>query len=59
MHHKPTVFIVDDDPAMRSSLRWLVESVGLHVQTYPSADHRHYRPWGCGNGGAGDENRSR
>lgn len=37
MHHKSTVFIVDDDPAMRSSLRWLVESVGLHVETYPSA----------------------
>lgn len=37
MHHKPTVFIVDDDPAMRSSLRWLVESVGLHVETCSSA----------------------
>lgn len=37
MNHEPTVFIVDDDPAMRTSLRWLIESVGLHVETYPSA----------------------
>ena len=27
----PTVFVVDDDPAMRASLRWLIESVGLSV----------------------------
>ncbi|MEO1007809.1 MAG: response regulator transcription factor [Planctomycetota bacterium] len=33
-----TVFIVDDDPSMRDSLRWLVESVGLHVETFPNAD---------------------
>ncbi len=32
-----TVFIVDDDEAMRSSLRWLVESVGLTVATFSSA----------------------
>ncbi len=32
-----TVFIVDDDPAVRKSLRWLMESVGLRVQTYGSA----------------------
>jgi FixJ family two-component response regulator len=32
----PTVFVVDDDPAVRKSLRWLMESVGLKVQTYSS-----------------------
>lgn len=31
-----TVFIVDDDPAVRKSLRWLVESVGLPVLTFAS-----------------------
>lgn len=33
----PTVFVVDDDAAMRTSLRWLIESVGLSVETYNSA----------------------
>ena len=33
----PTVFVVDDDRAVRESLRWLVESVGLEVETYDSA----------------------
>ena len=33
----PIVYIVDDDPAMRSSLRWLIESVGLTVRTCASA----------------------
>jgi two-component system response regulator FixJ len=33
----PTVFVVDDDPAMRASLRWLIESVGLSVRTYATA----------------------
>ncbi len=32
-----TVFVVDDDPAIRKSLRWLVESVGFSVQTFSSA----------------------
>lgn len=32
-----TVFVVDDDAAMRKSLRWLVESVGLKVETFSSA----------------------
>lgn len=31
-----TVFVVDDDPAVRKSLRWLIESIGLQVQTYAS-----------------------
>jgi len=34
----PTVYIVDDDPDMRDSLRWLMSTVGLHVATFPSAD---------------------
>ena len=33
----PVVYVVDDDPAMRSSLRWLIESVGLVVRTCASA----------------------
>ena len=33
-----TVFVVDDDQAMRSSLKWLIESVGLKVESYGSAD---------------------
>lgn len=32
----PTIFIVDDDPDMRRSLRFLVESVDLPVKTYES-----------------------
>ena len=31
-----TVFVVDDDPSFRKSMRWLIESVGLNVQTYAS-----------------------
>ncbi|MEN8214119.1 MAG: response regulator FixJ [Pseudomonadota bacterium] len=31
------VFIVDDDEALRDSLRWLIESVGLRVETHDSA----------------------
>ncbi len=30
----PTVFVVDDDADVRDSLQWLLESVGLHVQTF-------------------------
>lgn len=32
-----TVYVVDDDPAVRDSVKWLVESVGLRVQTFASA----------------------
>jgi two-component system response regulator FixJ len=35
---EPTVFVVDDDEAMRSSLKWLIESTGLRVETFDSAD---------------------
>jgi two-component system response regulator FixJ len=34
---KPTVFVVDDDPAIRESLRWLIESVGLNVKVFATA----------------------
>jgi FixJ family two-component response regulator len=37
MSDEPTVFVVDDDRAMRKSLRWLLESVELHVETFESA----------------------
>ena len=37
MPPEPTVFVVDDDPAMRESLRWLLQSVGLAVETHAGA----------------------
>ncbi len=30
-------YVIDDDKAVRESLRWLIESVGLPVETYGSA----------------------
>lgn len=33
----PTVFVVDNDPAVRKALSWLIESVDLQVETYASA----------------------
>ena len=33
----PTVYIVDDDPDVRDSLRWLLKTVGLRCVTYLSA----------------------
>jgi len=33
----PTVHVVDDDEAVRDSLRWLICSVNLKVETYASA----------------------
>lgn len=38
MTSEATVFVVDDDEAMRDSLKWLIESVGMKVRTYGSAD---------------------
>ena len=35
---KATVFVVDDDQAMRNSLKWLIESVGVMVESFASAD---------------------
>lgn len=37
MASDPTVFIVDDDQAVRDSLQWLIQSVGLNVVTFPDA----------------------
>jgi FixJ family two-component response regulator len=37
MKTDPTVNVVDDDGAVRNSLRWLIESAGLDVATFASA----------------------
>ena len=34
---EPTVFIVDDDSAIRKSVKWLVESVARRAETFDSA----------------------
>ncbi len=34
---EPTVFVVDDDEAVARSLRWLIETVRLKVETFSSA----------------------
>ncbi len=34
--NKPTVFVVDDDQGVRESIRWLIESVDLAVETFGS-----------------------
>ena len=38
MSNSPTVFVVDDDQAMRNSLKWLIETVGMKVETFASAE---------------------
>jgi len=35
--YSPTIFVVDDDEGMRSSLQWLLESEGLRVEIFGSA----------------------
>ena len=35
---EPTVFVVDDDPEMRNSLKWLIESVRLPVEVFECAE---------------------
>lgn len=37
MSHQPTVFIVDDDDEVRAAISLLMESVGLRVAGFPSA----------------------
>lgn len=37
MNTDPTVYVVDDDDAVRNSLRWLMESAGFRVATYANA----------------------
>jgi FixJ family two-component response regulator len=34
----PIVFVVDDDPSVRSSLKFLLSTVGLQVESFESAD---------------------
>jgi len=36
---QPTVYVVDDDEAVRESLRWLIESINLRVECFESAVH--------------------
>jgi RNA polymerase sigma factor (sigma-70 family) len=38
MNSESTVFVVDDDQAMRHSLKWLIESAGLRVRTFAAAE---------------------
>ena len=38
MSDAPTVFVIDDDPSIRSALERLVASVGLNCQTFATAD---------------------
>jgi RNA polymerase sigma factor (sigma-70 family) len=38
MTSDPVVFVVDDDPSVRSSLKFLLSTVGLHVESFDSAD---------------------
>ncbi len=37
MTQKPVVYVVDDDAAMRESLTWLLDSVGLDARAFDSA----------------------
>ena len=34
----PVVFVIDDDPSVRSSLKFLLSTVGLQVESFDSAD---------------------
>lgn len=38
MRENATIFVVDDDAAVRDSLRWVIESNGWKVETHPSAE---------------------
>jgi RNA polymerase sigma factor (sigma-70 family) len=38
MTRAPVVFVVDDDPSVRSSLKFLLSSVGLQVESFDSAE---------------------
>src|SRR6266481_7989731 len=38
MSQAPVVFVVDDDPSIRSSLKFLMSSVGLQVEGFESAE---------------------
>jgi two-component system response regulator FixJ len=34
----PVVFVIDDDPSVRSSLKFLISTVGLLVESFESAE---------------------
>jgi len=36
----PVVFVVDDDPSVRSSLTFLISTVGLRVESFASAESK-------------------
>jgi len=38
MRENATIFVVDDDAAVRDSLRWVIESNGWKVEAHPSAE---------------------
>lgn len=38
MSGAPVIFVVDDDPSVRFSLKFLLSTVGLHVESFDSAD---------------------
>ena len=38
MRENATIFVVDDDAAIRDSLRWVIESNGWKVEAHPSAE---------------------
>ena len=38
MTDAPLVFVVDDDPSVRSSLKFLISTVGLQVESFESAE---------------------
>jgi FixJ family two-component response regulator len=44
VHTTPTVFVVDDDISVRTSLESLIDSAGWHVETFPSAQAFLQRP---------------
>ncbi|MGB8729724.1 MAG: response regulator transcription factor [Candidatus Sulfotelmatobacter sp.] len=47
MTDAPVVFVVDDDPSVRSSLKFLLSTVGLQVESFHSADtFLHKKPAG-------------
>ncbi|BAU49008.1 LuxR family transcriptional regulator [Sulfurifustis variabilis] len=51
MDRNAVVYLVDDDQAVRDSLKWVIESAGFTVETYASSQafldaYRHDRP-GC------------
>jgi two-component system response regulator FixJ len=51
MKEQATVFVIDDDPSVCRALRLLMESVGLNIETYSSAqaflDAYNPAKWGC------------